>query len=439
MNSSLGRSWGRYPRADHRLVALTDRFAPLPAFEDTALPYGAGRSYGDSCLNPGGTLLRTRPLDRFIAFDPVTGCLCCEAGVALAEIIDLTLPKGWFLPVTPGTRYATVGGAIANDVHGKNHHLMGSFGHHVSRFELLRSDGTRMQLRAGDPSGLFEATIGGLGLTGVITWVELQLRRVPGPWIETESVRFDALDDFFALSKESAARFEYTVAWVDCLARGKRLGRGHFFRGDHAPGDARAATPAGAPRWNMPFVPPFSLVNGMTLRPFNTLYYWRQLARIKRFSSHYLAYFYPLDGIGHWNRMYGPRGFLQHQSVLPPGSARYAVAELLSEIARSGHGSFLAVLKEFGSKQSVGMLSFARAGTTLALDFPNDGGEVFQLLDRLDRIVDAAGGAVYPAKDARMSAQTFRNGYPRWREFSSFVDPRFSSGFWRRVTAGARE
>lgn len=434
MNSPKGQSWGRYPKTNQHLIAVGNRGAALPALDSTMLPHGNGRSYGDSCLNPGGALLLARPLDRFIAFDPASGRLCCEAGITLAEIIELVLPHGWFLPVTPGTRFVTVGGAIANDVHGKNHHLTGSFGHHVPRFELLRSDGSRLQLRAGDASGLFEATIGGLGLTGLVTWAELQLRRVPGPWIETESIRFDSLDDFFALSKESASRFEYTVAWIDCLARGKKLGRGHFLRGDHARGDAQAATPPSAPRRKFPFVPPISLVNRLSLRPFNTLYYWRQLARSRRFFAHYQQYFYPLDGITHWNRMYGPRGFLQHQCVLPPCNARDAIAELLGEISRSGTGSFLAVLKEFGHKPSPGMLSFPRPGTTLALDFPNAGDPVFKLLDRLDAIVNTAGGAVYPAKDARMSAQTFSNGFPRWREFAQYVDPRFSSGFWRRVT-----
>lgn len=428
-------SWGRYPVVrDQRTASLFDRNASLPKFEGTALPRGSGCSYGDSCLNPGGTLLIARGLDRLIQFDPATGLLRCEAGVTLAEIIDLTLPQGWFLPVTPGTRHVTVGGAIANDVHGKNHHMAGSFGHHLIALELLRSDGSRLQLRPGDPSDLFEATIGGLGLTGMITWAELRLRRVPGPWIETESIRFDSLDDFFDLSVESTDRFEYTVAWIDCLARGAKLGRGHFLRGNHARGEATAAIPSGVSRRSVPFVPPFSLVNHLSLRPFNTLYYWRQPARQRRFVSHYQSYFYPLDGIHHWNRMYGPRGFLQHQCVLPPTTARDAVAELLGEIARSGSGSFLAVLKEFGTHPSLGMLSFPRPGTTLALDFPNDGADVFHLLNRLDCIVDAAGGAIYPAKDARMSAQTFRNGFPHWHEFAVHVDPNFSSGFWRRVT-----
>lgn len=429
---SADASWGRYPAVrDQRAVALFDRHAPLPAFDGTALPYGNGRSYGDSCLNPGGTLLRTRGLDRFIAFDPATGVLRCEAGVTLSEIIDLALPQGWFLPVTPGTRHVTVGGAIANDVHGKNHHRAGTFGHHVLALELLRSDGGRLTLAPGDSSGLFEATIAGLGLTGVITWATLQLRRVPGPWMEVESIRFANLDEFFQWSAQSASLCEYTVAWIDCLASGDALGRGHFLRADHAAGDRRP--PPKASRLAMPFVPPLSLVNRLSLRPFNGLYYHRQRQKQRRGFSHYAPYFYPLDGIANWNRMYGPRGFLQHQCVLPPAVARDAVAEILREISRSGSGSFLAVLKEFGDRPSPGMLSFARPGTTLALDFPNDGHGVFQLLDRLDRVVAQAGGAIYPAKDARMSGALFRQAFPRWEEFSRLIDPRFSSGFWRRV------
>ena len=429
-------SWGRFPHSRGQQDRwLHDRSAPLPLPDaGSVLPRGNGRSYGDSCLNPGGTLLHARPLDRFIAFDPASGLLRCEAGATLSEIIDLALPQGWFLPVTPGTRLATVGGAIANDVHGKNHHLMGNFGHHVRQFELLRSDGSRRVLSSqSDEDGLFSATLGGLGLTGLIAWAELQLRRVPGPWLESESVRFGNLDEFFALSTASAATHEYTVAWIDCLASGQRLGRGHFLRSDHAAPDPADCPPIRHSGRTMPFTPPFSLVNTLSLRAFNTLYYWRQPARRKRTVSHYRPYFYPLDGIGHWNRMYGPRGFMQHQCVLPPAHASDGVAALLKEISRSGHGSFLAVLKEFGSIPSLGMLSFPRPGTTLALDFPNTGPDVFRLLDRLDAIVAEAGGAIYPAKDARMSPAIFRSGYPRLQEFSCHIDPAFSSGLWRRL------
>jgi FAD/FMN-containing dehydrogenase len=432
---NVGQSWGRYPKAVHTVLSLRDRHAKLPDFAGNALPHGNGRSYGDSCLNPDGVLLHARGLDRFIAFDPSSGLLQCEAGITLAEIIDLVLPQGWFLPVTPGTRFATVGGAIANDVHGKNHHRTGSFGHHLVSFELLRSDGSRRTCSSeNDAGGWFSATIGGLGLTGVITHVQLQLRRVPGPLLESENIRFGSLDEFFSISRASADTHEYGVAWIDCLASGRARGRGHFTRADHCPGlpEERPKPPGtGLP---MPLMPPFSLVNQLSLRPFNALYFWRQPSPRKRFVSHLLPFFYPLDGIRDWNRMYGPAGFLQYQCVLPPAAARHGIDALLAEIARSGSGSFLAVLKEFGAARSLGMLSFPRPGTTLALDFPNRGPEVFRLLERLDRIVDAAGGALYPAKDARMSAASFQRAYGRWQEFSDYLDPRFSSGFWRRVT-----
>jgi hypothetical protein len=262
----------------------------------------------------------------------------------------------------------------------------------------------------------------------------LKLRRITGPWLQSESIRFDNLDEFFKLSLESVQTHEYTVAWVDCLARGKALGRGHFLRADHASiaPDERPDPPRR--QLSMALTPPFSLVNRFSLRPLNTLYYHRQLRRRRHAAVHYSPYFYPLDGIRNWNRMYGPRGFLQHQSVLPPDTARAATATLLREISGSGTGSFLAVLKEFGKRPSLGMMSFPRPGTSLALDFPNSGPSVLALLDRLDAIVAEAGGAVYPAKDARMSGAMFRQGFPRWKDFQSYIDPRFSSGFWRRVT-----
>lgn len=428
-------SWGRYPvAADQQWLAIRDRHATLPPFEGHGLPRGNGRSYGDSCLDPGGSLISTQALDHFISFDPGTGILRAEAGVTLSDVIAIALPHGWFLPVTPGTRWATLGGAIGNDVHGKNHHVAGTFGHHVLAFELLRSDGSREILDAGDHTGRFRATIGGLGLTGLITWCEIQLRRVPGPWLDTETIRFDSLADFYSLSASSASSHEYTVAWIDCLASGRHLGRGHFIRSDHAPGEPTSPIPGSGSPLAFPFTPPISLVNRLTLRPFNSAYYWRQPARRVRGQQHYGKYFYPLDGIGHWNRMYGPRGFLQHQCVLPPGNAHDASAALLGEISRSGQGSFLAVLKEFGNRPSLGLMSFARPGTTLALDFPNTGSDVFALLDRLDHIVAEAGGTLYPAKDARMSPCLFRQGYDaRINEFSAHIDPRMSSGFWRRM------
>ena len=225
-------SWGRFPRVSQDAIDLVDRRAGVPGVGGKVLPRGNGRSYGDSCLLPGGTLLQTRRLDRFIQFDATSGVLACEAGVTLREILALTVDKGWFLPVVPGTSEVTVGGAIANDVHGKNHHQAGTFGHHVRAFTLARSDGARLECRPGQGDGWHEATVGGLGLTGLITTAELQLRRIPGPLVLSESERFDDLDGFFALSREAAGTWEYTVAWVDCLARGRNLGDAAFR--DHA-------------------------------------------------------------------------------------------------------------------------------------------------------------------------------------------------------------
>jgi len=428
-----GTSWGRWPRYEHRVIQLQDRFTALP---DTApvLPFGNGRSYGDVCLNEGGTLLATRSLDRFASFDPANGIVECESGVLLKEVIDRFLPLGWFPAVTPGTSLVTIGGAIANDVHGKNHHRTGSFGNHVLEFTLQRSDGRLLRCSPHENADWFSATIGGLGLTGLIGSVKLQLRRVPGPWLRGDSQRFPALADFFTLSAASDQNYEYTVAWIDCSASGKQLGRGVFMRANHLP---IALAETNQRKLLMPFTPPFSLANRFTLKPFNALYYHRPAAAQDDAIWHYSSFFCPLDGILEWNRLYGPRGFFQYQCVVPASAAPSALQDMLSRIVRSGRGSLLVVLKNFGDIASPGMMSFPRPGATLALDFPNRGAKTLQLLESLDEITRSVGGAVYPAKDARMSAASFRQYFPSWQDFSAFVDPRFSSSFWRRVTGNA--
>jgi FAD/FMN-containing dehydrogenase len=434
MASRVISSWGNVIRASHALYDLRardDGFPQLP-LPSKLLPFGNGRSYGDSCLNVGGALLQTRSLDRFIAFDRDTGVLACEAGVLLADILRLVVPAGWFLAAVPGTCYVTVGGAIANDVHGKNHHRTGTFGGHVRRLELLRSNNERLICSSTENPQWFAATVGGLGLTGVVTWAELQLRRIPGPNVSVETIRFAHLDDFFKLSAEAESSAEYTVAWIDCLGRGKHLGRGLLQLADHI-ADGAAVRAAGPGKMSIPLPLPVSLVNALSLRVFNTLYYRRQFSARKRISQHYRPFFFPLDGIGHWNRLYGPRGFYQYQCVVPTATAHDATAKLLETIARSGQGSFLAVLKRFGPVSSPGMLSFPREGVTLALDFPNKGPRVARLFDSLDQTVGEAGGTLYPAKDGRMPGSLFRSGYPRWQEFSQFIDPACSSSFWRRV------
>ena len=428
-------SWGLYPTLPQRAVAFSWRDQGWPAIAGEVLPRGNGRSYGDSCLADGGTLLDARGLDRFIAFDPSTGRLACEAGVLLGDILELTVPKGWFLAVTPGTRLVTVGGAIANDVHGKNHHRRGSFGNHVLRFELLRSDGRRILCGPDREPEWFRATVGGLGLTGLVTWAELQLIPVEGPWLDVETRRFPDLDAFFALAAESDRSHDYTVAWIDCLARGRDLGRGLFMRANHAPTPSgKHEAPRGARR--VPFTPPVSPVNRLTLRAFNELYY--RFPRSRHSIQHYLTYFYPLDSILDWNRLYGQRGFVQYQCVVPPESAPAALRRILDLIAADGQGSFLSVLKLFGTMPGCGLLSFPRPGATLALDFPFRGEPTLGLLDRLDRVVMDAGGGVYPAKDARMSGEVFGRTFPDWEKLESMRDPKVMSAFWRRVTLDAR-
>ncbi|HYS08125.1 MAG TPA: FAD-binding oxidoreductase [Myxococcales bacterium] len=413
----MTESWGRYPQARHaREVPLAWRADLMLPATRPLLAYGQGRSYGDSCLNDGGTLLRTAGLDRFISLDDATGVLRCEAGITLGEILRLTVPRGLFLPVVPGTKYVSVGGAIANDIHGKNHHRKGTFGAHVRRLELLRSDGQRQQIGPGDP--LFAATIAGLGLTGLITWAEIELSRISIAAIRSEAIPFAGLDEFLALSDESDAQFEYTVAWLDVFSSAQR---GIFFRGDHAQGSPSA------PRIRTSVPVDVPLVNGATVRAFNAAYRAAQKVGGRSRLQHWDPFLFPLDGVGRWNRLYGRRGFLQFQCVVP---TREALAELL----RDPPPSPLTVLKRFGGTKSPGLMSFPRPGFTLTFDLPNHGEETFARFARLEKIAIEAGGALYPAKDACMSRESFERSFPLLPEFARHLDPAFSSSFWRRVT-----
>ncbi len=424
-------SWARYPYTSQAAIDLQWITDLLPEAE-SVLPQGNARSYGDSCMNQGGLVASTRFMRRFMAFDSSTGILRCEAGLQLADILDVVEPQGWFLPVTPGTKFVTVGGAIANDVHGKNHHLEGSFGNHVLQFELLRTDGSRRICSPTENADWYVATIGGLGLTGLITWAEIQLKRVPNSAINLETIKYTDLATFFQLSAESEASHEFTAAWVDCLASREKLGRGHFLRGNHA----RVTQPKPIPakrQLSMPVDPPVSLVNPLSLKLFNVLYYYRLLQERTFATVHYNPFFYPLDFVRDWNRMYGPKGFLQYQCVVPNEVSYDAIKEILERIAAANSGSFLVVLKVFGAIASRGMMSFPRPGATLALDFPYQGNRTMELFDQLDQVVVQAGGAIYPAKDAHMKGQHFRMFYPNYETFKMFKDPGISSSFWRRV------
>lgn len=427
--------WGRFPRTPQtgRNIAWKDDIPhALAECARPTLAYGNGRSYGDSCLAVSGEVLHMRTLDRIISVDWTTGVFRAEAGITLGEILELSVPKGWFLPVSPGTKFVTLGGAVANDVHGKNHHRQGTFGRHVRAFGLQRSDDGPLTCSQAQNAELFAATIGGLGLTGIIAWVELQLMPVKSAAVDTVTVRFDNLATFFDLSNRFDATHEYGVAWIDCLARGSSMGRGIYIAADHADGHSKLHPPGHTLR--IPFDPAFPVVNGLTTRLFNPVH-WHMAPRHEHARTVHLdPYFYPLDRIHDWNRLYGHRGFQQFQCVIPDARAESGIASLLQAIARSGRASFLTVLKRCGDAASPGMLSFPMKGVSLAIDFPQSPQLETGLLPELDRIVHENDGRLYPAKDAHMTAKHFQSAYPAWRKVERLRDPVLMSAFWKRVT-----
>jgi FAD/FMN-containing dehydrogenase len=437
------QSWGRVLRSRHMARRPAWRDEVIGSVQEGSrhrngvLAIGLGRSYGDSGLNPDGVVIVTTALDRLIAFDPHAKLVRAEAGISLGALLQFLIPLGFFLPVTPGTRHVTLGGAVANDVHGKNHHGAGSFGCWVRALGLVRSDGTEHELRESEDDSLFAATIGGLGLTGLITWVEFEVLPVGSSLVEVETIPFTNLSEFFAVSLESDRAWQYTVSWVDCFAKGG-IGRGLFSRARHAPtGILEVAQPA--KYLTVPGEAPSVALSRPVMQSFNALYFAAGRHKAKRKPSvrreSYLPFFYPLDAVQRWNLLYGRCGLYQYQSVVPPDVAVSATAEMLRQISAAGEGSFLAVLKTFGTRVSPGLLSFPREGTTLALDFPNRGASTLSLLARLDDVVREAGGRLYPAKDGRMPQDMFRRGFPRLAVFTPFVDPKFSSAFWRRMQA----
>jgi L-gulonolactone oxidase len=431
-------SWGRVTR-EPQFVARPGFPDELPGLmqpgrgDASLLAMGLRRSYGDSALNGAGRLLDMTGLDRLIAFDAGRGIVRADAGLSLSSLLRVIVPKGWFTATSPGTRFVTLGGAVANDVHGKNHHLAGAIGCSVRALGLLRGDGSRLTLSPDENPDLFAATIGGLGLTGVITWVELQLAPIASAWLDVEIVPYDNIEAFWALAEDGASGFEHTVAWIDCLARGDKRGRGVFTRANWRT-DGRLDVHNDRTWKVIPMDAPSFALNRFSVRAFNTFYYRAHKSMRKQQVQHYGAHFYPLDAIRSWNRLYGWGGLLQYQCAIPFDTARDALPALLDEIARGGEASFLAVLKTFGPRTSPGLLSFPRPGATLALDFPFRGATTLANLMRLDAIVREAGGALYPAKDGRMSAEMFRLSYPRLDQFLPHKDPHMNSNFWRRVS-----
>jgi len=383
--------------------------------EKSALPFGNGRSYGDSCLNSAGQLVDTKNLDRIISFDTELGVICVEPGVSFATLLKIVTPHGWFLPVSPGTSQVSVGGAIANDVHGKNHHCDGTFGCFVERISLLRSTGESRVCSADDNAELFQATIGGLGLTGIITSATIRLLKIGSTDMDVRTDEFHGLAEFAELSKQRKDDYRYTVAWIDCASAGDAFARGIFLSANHA----QAGTLSNRKKssaLSVPFALPSWLLNRYSIKWFNQLYFLSQRRNSgKTQTQHYQSYFYPLDSINNWNRIYGSRGFYQYQFVVP-----------LSKMD---------VLETMLERASPGMLSFPREGYCLALDFANRGQRTEKLIQELDKMVQQAGGAAYPAKDRLMSAESFQSYFPQLDRFKAQIDPHFSSDFWRRVSA----
>jgi FAD/FMN-containing dehydrogenase len=357
-----------------------------------------------------------------VSFDGKSGLLEAEAGLLLKDIQETFVTRGWLLPVTPGTAFVTLGGAVANDIHGKNHHSAGTFGEHVRAITLVTSNGKTHRLKPSDE--LFKATIGGLGLTGLITTVQLQLKRVPGPWIDAETKAFKNLDEFFELSKRDES--EYSVAWVDCLSKDVR---GLYTSGEHS--RSQKVSKPSKPL-NLPFTPPFSLINRATLPMLNLCYYLLGKATAGRKTVNFSKFFYPLDAITNWNRAYGKQGFLQHQCVIPLATARETLPLLFQAIRKAGAGSLLAVLKTTGKRNHPGLMTFPLEGVTLALDFTNTKRNR-ALLAELDAIVVRAGGRINPSKDETQSRETFEAGYPNLKKFKKLIDPKISSALKSRL------
>ena len=415
--------WGRYPRHETELLAASKPadLRSLLAESSGMVARGNGRAYGDAAIGERITL-STRGLNRMRSFDPASGLLTVEAGVLLSEILAAFVPRGFFPPVVPGTKFVTVGGMIAADVHGKNHHRDGGFGDHVEELTLVLPGGEAITCSRARNPDLFAATVGGMGLTGTIAEATFRLKRTETGWVKQRTLVAQDLDSALAALRDTADA-TYSVAWIDCLARGASLGRSLIYAAEHAtehdleslrpgterfvpPGSGRLAVPVNFPDWTL---------NRLSVAAFNELYFRRGATKAgDPFLVHWDPYFFPLDGIGDWNRIYGRSGFVQHQSVIPAPLARSVISEILGRIAKHGNASFLAVLKQLG--KSSGMLSFPMEGYTLAMDLRVTE-EVFALLDDIDRLVVAAGGRLYLAKDARQSRATFEAGYPRLPQF----------------------
>jgi decaprenylphospho-beta-D-ribofuranose 2-oxidase len=435
--------WGRYPICESE-VFRPEKFAELAAVvssDSKLIARGAGRAYGDAALNADSRVVDLQRLNRMLDFDPETGILRGEAGLTLDEIIRIFLPRGFFPAAVPGTRYVTLGGSLAADIHGKSHHRESSFATQVLWFDLMLASGEVRRCSREENGELFWTTIGGMGLTGIILEVALRLQRVESAYIKGEIIRVANIDEAIEAFERTDQQYGCSAAWIDCISTGGSLGRSVLHVGDFASRDALPANlrhePLHAKEKTSPPVPfnlPNFALNSLSMRAFNVAYYAMHRDHPEALTP-YDVFFFPLDSIHNWNRIYGKRGFVQYQCVWPLNESRAGLIETLEAISGSGRASFLAVLKKFGAQQ--GMLSFPMPGYTLALDFPVTDG-LMEFLDRLDAMVLKRGGRVYLAKDARMRPDTFRAMYPKfdeWRAAKAQADPNnhFSSTLSRRL------
>lgn len=417
-------NWGNYPvmESDERSFSFDDQLQKLVKENEGFIPRGNGRCYGDGSL--GTKTISTLKYDKVLSFDIINGIFECESGITLDHVLEITVPKGWFLPVTPGTKFITIGGAVASDVHGKNHHVDGAFSQHIIEMDVVLGSGENLTCSASKHPDLFQATCGGMGLTGVITRVMFDLKKIKTSYIKQKQVKADNLEEIIRLFEEYKD-YTYSVAWIDCLKKGEHFGRSILILGEHAKleelNEKQQKEPlALSKKGQIPF--PINLpswvLNSFTVKAFNFLYYGKNLKKVIDNVVQYEPFFYPLDAIAHWNRGYGKKGFIQYQFVLPL-HAKAGLIEILEKISAEGLGSFLAVLKVFGKQES--LISFPMEGYTLALDFPVRNG-LFDFLDQLDKIVLKFDGRLYMSKDARMKPSVLEAGYPRLAEFKSIIN-----------------
>jgi decaprenylphospho-beta-D-ribofuranose 2-oxidase len=426
-------SWGNYPIIENRSFSF-DKEAALKHImseHNELISYGNGRSYGDSALSKN--IIKVRPYNYFLNFDEEKGLLHVQAGVLLSEILDAFVPRGWFLKITPGTKLITVGGAIASDVHGKNHHKEGCFSECVEMFRLMLPDGSIAECGRKENTELFKATCGGMGLTGVILDAKISLKKIRSQYIIQKTIKTKNLAETFAAFEDSR-HIPYSVAWIDCLAKGGNTGRCLLMAGDFSDDGNLEYNPA--KKITIPFHFPQFILNSASVRTFNFLYYEKVREKTSEQKVGIDAFFYPLDAIGNWNRMYGKRGLTQYQFILPKETSFEGMNAVLKRISASGRGSFLAVLKLYGPAND-NYLSFPLEGYSLALDFKIEKG-LFEFLDTLDEVVLKYGGRVYLAKDVRVSRRAIEQGYPNIDRFRNIrkeykMDDKFNSLQSRRL------